>query len=144
MNIASLSALERLVALGRRSLLQYISESSPYTTDKTHDALTHILAMAQEERDAVGKLIRYLQKKHVRRIVLGSYPSHYTMMNFITIDCLLPRLIAAEEVQVAEIERCLASAADEEIRTMIQAHLDMKRRHLQTLKDLSQHSPLAA
>ena len=137
MDAGSLALLHRLIALEGRSLLQYVSDSSPWTSGKTQGALKEIFILAKEEQEAVSKLMGYLQKIHVRRMVLDSYPASYTMMNFVTVDFLLPRLIADNEIQVAEIERRLASVADEKIRSMIQGHLDMKGRHLQTFKDLS-------
>jgi hypothetical protein len=137
MDAGSLAVLQRLIALGGRSFLQYVSESSPWTTDQTEHALAQICALAEEERGAVTRLVRFLQRKHARPIVLGSYPAHFTMMNFMTVDWLLPKLRADAEKQVAEIEKGLAAATDEEVRTLTQEYLEMKRRHLQTLNELS-------
>lgn len=145
MDAASLVPLQRLIAIGRHSLLQYVSESSPFTTTDTREAFTQILALAEEERDAVSKLTRWLQKKHLRLIIGGSYPAHFTQLNFITIDYLVPRLIEDDARHQAEIERTLTAVTDEEVRTLIQAYLEMKRRHLHTLQDLlSKKEPVAS
>jgi hypothetical protein len=136
MDAVSLASLERLVAIAGPSLLQYVSDSSPWTTDRTQAACVQILELAAQERHSVTHILRYLQKHHVRPRVLGSYPAHFTMMNYITIDCLLPRLIADEEKNLADIDRLLAATTDEEARSLIEAHRDLKRRQLQTLREL--------
>jgi hypothetical protein len=127
--------IQRLIAMGRHSLLQYVADSCPWTNDQTRVEFAHVLTLADEERGAIGRLIRFLQKKHVRPLLLGSYPAHFTLMNFVTVDFLVPKLIEENEKQVADIEKCHAAAHHEEVRTAIEQYLDVKRRHLQTLKD---------
>ena len=129
------SLLQRLIAMGRHSLLQYVAESCPWLSDQTRGEFADVLALAAEEQAAIGKLIRCLQKKHVRPLLLGSYPAHFTLMNFVTVDFLVPKLIEENAAQVAEIEKCLALATGEETHAAIQLYLDLKGRHLQTLTE---------
>ena len=145
MDAGSLRLLHRLIVMGSRSLLQYASESVPWSAQASKPALAHILTIAQEERDAATKLMRFLQKKRLRLLPLGSYPSHFTTGNFVSVDYLLPKLIAEHEKETAEIETLVSLAEDEEMRTVGQNYLDMKRRHLQSLKDnLPGQTPTAA
>jgi rubrerythrin len=142
MDAGSLKLIHRLISMGSSSLLQYVSEAAPWSADGSHAALDRVVTMAHTERDEVTRLVRLLQKKHLPLAVTGSYPSHFTTMNFVTLDYLLPKLISEHEKERAEFESQLHTLDDEEIRKLVQTHLDMKRGHLQTLKELA--APLAA
>jgi rubrerythrin len=135
MDANSLIALQSLIPMGGRSLLQYVSESNPWTTSKTQDALAHVQELAQEEITAVDKLIRFLRKKHVRPTVLGSYPSYFTTLNFMNLEYLMPKLIAENQLQIGVLEKRLAATSDDEAHGILQVYLAMKRRHLQTLQE---------
>jgi hypothetical protein len=135
MDAGSLSLLYRLASMGAYSLLQYVGQSVPWSGEKSLGLRTQILTMAGEERDSAATLVRILQKKHVPLRLKGGFPSHYTSGNFVSIDYLLPKLIVEHEKEVAEIERELPKVADEEARVLAQAYLDMKRGHLQALKE---------
>lgn len=134
MDADSVTLLHRATAKGGRSLLQYVSEACPWTTDQTKGEFKEILAFANEERDAVSKMMRYLQKQHQRRVVFGSYPSHYTTMNYVTIDHLLPKLVADTESQIAELDKASQSDSNSEVHAMIRSFVQVKRRHLAALK----------
>ena len=56
----------------------------------------------------------------------------FTTMNFVTLEYLLPKLVAEHEKEIAQIA-AQASQLDDEAGRIAQAYLDMKRRHLQTL-----------
>ncbi len=137
MDVGSQTLFVRLISMGSSSLLQYVSESFPWSADPAHAALNAVRAVAHEERDAVARFTRILQKKRLRQPLMGAYPSHFTTINFCALDYLLPRLIAEHEREIAEIETKLHAADDKEIHALAAGYLDMKRRHLQTLNDLA-------
>jgi|ERR1051325_5866796 hypothetical protein len=137
MDAAAATLLFRLIALGTRSLLQYVSESVPWSADSSHAALETVKSIAREERDEVDSLTRFLQKKRIRIPSAGSYPSHFTTTNYVAVDYVLPKLIAEDEKEIAEIERQLHPLNDEEARRLAEAYLAMKRRHLDALRNLS-------
>ena len=137
MDASSLNLLQRVIALGARSLLQYITDSSPWATERTHEALTDIFAMARQERSEVGSLIRYQLKHHISPGPLESYPAHFTLMNFVTVEYLLPKLADDASAQIAEIEKSLNAVEDEEVRSLIVSYVQMKQHHLQRLQELS-------
>jgi hypothetical protein len=137
MNAGSFTLLSRLISMGSSSLLQYVSESSPWSADPAHSALGTVLALAKEERDAVAQITRHLQKRHVRLPKFGSYPSHYTNINFVSLEYLLPKLVAEQEKEIAEIVSRSRSEDEEDDRRIVQHYLEMKRKHLQTLQDLT-------
>jgi hypothetical protein len=127
----------RMLALGGSSLLQYVSESSPWSLGADHAALDKVRALAAEDRAEITRFTRWLQKKHERVPSLYSYPSHFTTMNFVSLDYLLPKLLAENTHQIVEIERLLNEMDDEEVRTLTAGYLDMKKRHLETLRELT-------
>lgn len=144
MDAGSLTLLHRLIALGSRSLLQYVSEAFPWSADPTHSAEIKVRALAAAERDEAIRLTRWLQKQHVRMPPPASYPSHFTTINFCSLSYLLPMLIAENEREIAEIERQLPLAEnDEEAHKLAHGYLDMKREHLRTLQDLADGKPSA-
>ena len=129
--------LSRLISMGSSSLLQYVSESFPWSADPAHIAFDSVLNLAKEEREAVSLITRHLQKRRFRLPKFGSYPSHFTNINFVSLDYLLPKLIAEQEKEIAEIVSGLLPEEDDEVRRLAQRFLEMKRRHLPTLQELA-------
>jgi hypothetical protein len=144
MDAGSLALLHRLVSMGARSLLQYVCQASPWSANNSHAELDRVRSVAGGERDATARLTRHLQKKRLRLAPIESYPSHYTTLNFCTLDYVLPLLIAEHEKEIAEIESRLRETQDEEIRVLAEANLERKRRDLATLKEIAAAGPLAA
>ena len=137
MNAANLRLIHRLIEMGTTSLLQYVSEAVPWSADAAHVAIKQVDSIAQEERAEVARLTRLLQKRHLGLAKTGSYPSQFTTINYVTIDYLLPRLVAEGKRDIAELQARLQNAGDEEVRAWIQVYLDMKARHLLALQKLT-------
>src|SRR5579862_2385551 len=107
MDAATATILQGLVRKEGRSLLQYVSESFPWTTHKNaHDAAL-LLDMAQEEQDAAAKVVSILQKNRLRPPYLGAYPMSFTTINYMSMDFLIPYLIDFEKRRIAELEKDL-------------------------------------
>jgi hypothetical protein len=138
MEVGSHDLLAQLVALGTSSLLQYVGQSGMWAAPNSKDARNALLVLAAEERDETTRFMRFLQKKHIRLPPLGAFPSHFTTANFVTVDYLLPKLVHEHVKEIATIERLVNRIEDEQVRTMAQGYLDMKRRHLEALQDWSQ------
>ena len=137
MDADGFTLLSRLISMGSSSLLQYVSESFPWSADPAHAALDTVMTLARVERDAVTLITRHLQKRHLRLPKFGSYPSHYTNINFVSLEYLLPKLVAEQEKEIAEIVSRLLREEDEEVRRLAQSFLEMKRGHLQSLQELA-------
>src|SRR5262249_29010476 len=88
MDAGSFTLISRLSAMGSGSFLQYVSQSFPWSADPAHAAVKSIREIAQEEHDEVRRFMRILQKKHLRLPPMGSYPSHFTTINFCSLDFL--------------------------------------------------------
>jgi hypothetical protein len=141
MNPASHESLGQLAALGTSSLLQYIAQAGTWAAPAAQDTLAAVLLLADEEREATSRFVRFLQKNRFRLPPLGFFPSQFTTMNFVGVEYLVPVLIKEHVKEIGAIERLLARMDDEQIRAMTQAYLEMKRRHLRTLEE---QAPAAA
>ena len=137
MDARTQAILQDLVRKEGRSLLQYVGESYPWTTANNHDKLPVLLQMVKEEQDAAAAVVRLLLKRKVRPPYLGAYPMHFTTINYISLDHLLPPLVDFEKRRIAELDRELPLVDDVEARAAVLSLLDMKRRHLQTLDGLA-------
>jgi hypothetical protein len=128
-------ALEQVRRDGR-SLLQYVDEAFPYTPAAAEPARHRLAELAREEQQAVGRLMRFLQRHHVTLPLLGAFPSNFTTINFVSLDHLLPVLVKDERHKIAELERRLASLPESELRRLLWEYLEMKRRHLHVLEEI--------
>ncbi len=137
MDAAGYSLIARIVSMGSASLLQYVHDAVPWVAAASAPALQKIQAIALEEREQIASFLRLLQKQHLRRPALGVYPSHFTTINFVSIEYLIPRLIVEHEREVAELETRLRGFEDEAIRPLAAGYLELKRAHLLTLKELA-------
>jgi hypothetical protein len=126
----------QLICRDGRSLLQYVEEAFPYTTTRDEPARRRIAELARDVQQAIGRLIRHLQRNHVTPPVLGAFPSAFTTINFVALEHLLPALQKDEERSVAQLERVLALLVDSDERRLLWDYLEMKRRHLQVLQEL--------
>ena len=101
MDAATADLLQNMVRKEGRSLLQYVSESVPWTTPKNHYALPVLLGMVKEEQEGTAAVVKLLLKNRVRPPYLGAYPMSFTTINYMSLDFLLPYLIDFEK-RIAE------------------------------------------
>jgi hypothetical protein len=136
MDGATAKLLSDLVRKEGRSLLQYISESFPWTTAKNHQALPVLFDMVKEEQEGTAAIVRLLLKNRLRPPYLGAYPMSFTTINYMALDFLLPYLVDFERRRCAELGKDLAVLSDEDARELVKSLLDMKERHLAGLINL--------
>jgi len=116
------------------SLLKYTSEAFPRTTSKNLDALAAVQQMVKEEEYAAIRLARLMQKHRISFPPLGAYPSTFTTMNFVSLDYMVPLLIAYENRRIDEITRQLDKVTDPEVRHQMLYIIELKTRHAQQLE----------
>jgi hypothetical protein len=133
---AGLDVVKRQIVRDGRSLLQYVGEAFPYAPARAGKTRDRVEALAHEERDAVGRLIRFLQRHHDTPPVLGSFPTNFTTVNFVSLDHLLPALQKDQEHGIVALGRDIAALPAGEVRTLLSDYLEMKQRHLQALQEV--------
>jgi len=125
----------------RRSLLQYVRDSFPWTTSEEGDALDRLRAIIGEERCVMGELARFLQRRRITPPPFLSYPASFTTINYAALDHMLPLLAAEEDRASARLEQGLKTSTDPEARALIQKILDLKRHHQKVLQSLADAHP---
>ncbi len=135
------AVLQEIVRRESRSFLQYVRESYPWTTPEERDALDKLQNLIDEELQAAGALGRFLYQNHAGLPYLGTYPSCFTSLSFVSLDHLLPMLVDEQRRAAAQLEIDLHKLTDAEARAQVQKTLDMKRRHLTTLESLAAVHP---
>ncbi len=133
----SATALQAIVRRESRSLLQYVGESFPWTRANELVALADLRQLIAEENHSTQALGKYLLARHVRLPFFSAYPSVFTNVNFVALDFVLPRLVELQAGAIAALDADLSRIRDDETRELVQKHLDMKRRHLKKLTELT-------
>jgi hypothetical protein len=131
------AVLQMIVRRESLSLLSYAGDAFPWATAREEEALHALRRLVHEEREAVADLGRYLARHRVAPPPLGSYPSHYTTLNFVSLDYLLPRLRDEERALIALEERDVAALKGPEAQAQARKLLEVKKRHLQELERLA-------
>ena len=137
------AVLQRIIRREGRSLLQYVSESFPWTAPGENGAVVRLREIAAEENNSTAALVRYVSKRRMTPPYLGAYPMAFTNINYLSLAHLLPHLAEAQKRAIAELEADLAKLNDEEARAYLRNILDMKRRHEKELERLKS-APAAA
>lgn len=137
------SLLEDTVRRESRSLLQYVRDAFPWTSAEERAALAEIERMIDEELRGAALLMRLLQRAHVPPPYIGPYPMEFTNINYLSLDHLMPQLVARQRQAIADLERDVLSMLDEEARTLVNKVLDKKRQHLAALEKTTARQPEA-
>ena len=134
---ASVALIEEQIARDGRSLLQYVGEADPYTPAPAEGARRRLTALARENQEAVGQLMRFLHRAHVTPPLLGTYPTNFTTINFVSLAHVLPALRKDQERGIAQLERGIAALPESDGRHLLWQYLEMKRRHLRELEAIA-------
>ena len=77
--------------------------------------------LAAGERDAIARLLTFLQRHHAAPPYLGSFPTSFTTANFVTLDYLRPLLVKQARTEVAHLQEDLSHVHDPEARDLVQS-----------------------
>jgi len=100
-----------------RALLQYVVESFPYTPASAEQAHALVFELAREGTGRAGPAGPVHASPPRVAAGSGAFPSHYTTINFVSLDHLLPPLLKEQRFAVAELERALAALPESDART---------------------------
>ena len=144
MDDRSYSVLENIARRENRSLLQYVRDSYPWITPDERDVLSQIRAIIEEEEQGVAELVRFLHSHHRPPPYLGSFPTSFTGLSFVSLDHLLPILAANERKELERLQSEVNALTDPEAKGLVEKIIANKRRHLETLQSLGKaHSQSA-
>ena len=106
--------------------------------------MTDLQQFIAAERVAVANLGRFLVRQRIPLPYLPPYPAHFTTINFLALDFLLPRLLEYERRSIAELERDRAALKGPAAQAEVDKLLALKRRHLPCLEELASTQPQAS
>ena len=135
------TVLQDVVRRESRSLLLYIGDSFPWTTNEHAPDLVTLKRLIVREAHAISTVGRYLVRQRITPPPYGSYPASFTSHNFIDVAYLLPRLLAAQEVAIAALTADIARVHDAEAKKQLEALLAVKQTSLAGLAALSSSYP---
>ncbi len=145
MNPQNAALVQEIVRRESLSMLSYVGDAFPWTTSRGEAALVRLQQLVHAHRATVGELGRFLVRKRTPVGYIGSYPTSFTTINFLSLDYILPRLAADEARGIADLERDLTVLSDADFQAPVKKLLQTKRDHLQALELLTaeQGKPLA-
>jgi hypothetical protein len=129
--------LQDIVRRASRSMLQYVGESYPWAGDGEADLLGKVQRIIAEEEEAIEGLAAFLRKKRIGIPYLGPYPQNFTNINYVSLDYLMPLLLAWQRQWVEILEKDAAQIQDAEARAEVEKLLSVARRHLDDLEKLT-------
>jgi hypothetical protein len=138
MNASTVALLQEIVRRESRSMLTYVGEAFPWTTSRGADALARLKEIVAAHNDAVAALGRYLTKLRQPLGYLGSYPSNFTTINFLSLDYILPKLVVSERANLAALERDLHAISDKDAHAQVEKLLAVKKAQLEKLAFLAE------
>lgn len=108
-----------LIAMSR-SLLQYTGEASPWAPS-TDDAFTEQLqALVRQQQSQIARLASLLSQR-MDYFDVGTYPTDYTDLQYLSLSYLLARLIRDQEAVLAKLRATAAECgSDAEARDLLQ------------------------
>ena len=137
--------LQEIVRRESRSLLLYIGDSFPWTTNEHAPDLVTMRKLVRREANAISTLGKFLVRQRITPPFYGSYPASFTSCNFIDLAFLLPRLMSAQEKGIAALTADIARVHEHEPKNQLEALLGVKQSTLAGLAALlSSHTPSAS
>ena len=137
--------LQAVVRRESRSLLLYIGDSFPWTTDEHASDLGRLRHLVKREANAISAVGKYHVRQRITPPFAGSYPASFTSCNFIDIAYLLPRLMKAQELLIADLTADIARVHEVDAKKQLEALFTVKQATLAGLAALlSSHTPTAS
>jgi hypothetical protein len=133
--------LQDILRRESRSLLQYISEAFPWITAEERQARAELQRLIDEEGRSAAELGRFLVRQRVPLPLLGPYPMDFTTINYVSLDHLLPLLVAHQSRAIARLEQDQAAITDPDARAQVGKILSLKGQHLHALEALAAAHP---
>ncbi len=123
--------LNRVLVCLARNLVQYINESYPWTEEQ-EDEQQVLQQIVSRQNQSIAKLVALLEAREAT-VDFGVYPD-YTDYNYVALDSVLDRLVAAEKGLIAEIERAEKECQPEaEVAALLR---ELRNTELENLKQL--------
>jgi len=135
-NVATYTALNRLLTILYRSLPMYLSYTSPWAHQGEQPALKALQLIVGDEL-ALSKRVAQFIMDHFGPVELGDYPIEYYDTHDLSLDYLLLKLVDCQKSDIHAIEQCLNDLrSDRPAAALAEEALGAARGHLETLEEL--------
>jgi hypothetical protein len=104
--------LNDLVIAIYRSLVLFTDEVSPWASGAEEALRQEVAALAQRQRDDVGRLVELLQDRG-EPVEFGHYPHAFTSYHFVAVTFLAKKIIAGQRVLVQQLEAAADALAND-------------------------------
>ncbi len=143
MSTKVLRVLERVFSREAASLPHYLRDAHPWVDRRD--------PLDQEVYELVQRMVaeedRWLERLAELIVARGGvplpapYPSDFTDTHYLAVDALVPRLVAYQEQNVAQLKEDLQEVVDDpEARNLLAAMLEQKQQQLEALRELAQRA----
>jgi len=122
-----------------RSFLQYLSESSPWVRGEAAAAGRSIELLAADQRQDVRAIAEFLDSREWP-VDLGSFPTEYTDLQFLSLSSLMAGLIHSQQGQLAaitEASQTLSRSADSDAAALLETVHSREEQILTALQQLN-------
>lgn len=137
----STDVLNRLLTIEMRSLPMYLVNTSSWDDPHNEAAVQTIIHTAEDQQAMASRVARLIQMRE-GAVVVGEFPMAYTDLNFLSLDFLLRRLVAAQRGDVEAVRRCVEELDNDPIaRELAEEILGAEKAHLEAFEELvAQHA----
>ena len=137
----SIDVLNRLLTIEMRSLPMYLVNTSSWDDPHNEAAVQTIIHTAEDQQAMASRVARLIQMRE-GAVVVGEFPMAYTDLNFLSLDFLLRRLVAAQRGDVEAVRRCVEELDNDPIaRELAEEILGAEKAHLEAFEELvAQHA----
>lgn len=119
-----------------KSLLQYLSEASPWVQSESDESGRLVNSAAASQRDDVGAIARFLNSRE-HFIDFGTFPTEYTDLQFLALESMLGSSINGQRQICQSIEQTYAAVdpGDTTALVLLAGILANEKQLLQTLEE---------
>jgi hypothetical protein len=133
---ATQTRLQHLFSREHRSLLQYISQATPWCRECDRPLLEKITSLAVAELAALRRMGEWMDANRIALPYLGAFPTAFTSYNFVDIRKLVKPLEAEQRKELADLERETSTLSEAEPRNPVKELVELNRTHLALLQSL--------
>jgi hypothetical protein len=130
--------LQDIVGRERLSELMYVGQAFPWAPWHDSTAREEVMHLVTARRHTLIELGKWMGRHHIPIDTTESYPSRFMTINFLSLEHLLPRLLADERAGIAALEADLAHTKDRDARGLMEGLLLQKREHAARLEHLAE------
>jgi uncharacterized alpha-E superfamily protein len=132
---ALVDELSAVLATERRGLIRHVAASTPHVTKETYNLFAALKRMVEQSDDHARRITEFMHRRELEPKSVTFQPE-VANFHFVTLESVLPELIAEKQRQIAAYERTMEHLGADlpDARAELQALLDENRQQLTKLE----------